>query len=377
MILELSVEHKEYQKRVRDEIQQIIPMGIANSIDNEQRVPLDIIRKLAEKNYLNSNIPLEYGGLGYDYIKIGILNEEVGKTCSSIRSLLTVHGMVSQAITNWGDIKQKKKWLPKLANGEKVAAFALTEPKAGSNINEIETEGILLENESELLLTGVKTWITFGQIADVFLVFAMFNGEPTALLVARETEGLEIEPINNMLGTRGSMLAKLRFNQCRISKENILGPIGAGLRYIATNCLDFGRYTVAWGCIGIGESCLSDSLTYSKKRFQFDKPINDHQLIKKMLTEMAVEINAAKLLCYQAGYLLDRKDPSSIMTIWQAKYASVKMARKASDYGVQVHGAQGCNGENRVERFFRDAKIMEIIEGSNQIHENIIADSLY
>ncbi|MGG3526861.1 acyl-CoA dehydrogenase [Bacillus pseudomycoides] len=377
MILELSEEHKEYQRTVRDEMNQIITENMAKSIDDEQRVPLEIFSKLAEKNFLNSIIPLEYGGLDHDYIKIGILNEEVGKTCSSIRSLLTVHGMVSQAIHNWGNSKQKNKWLPELANGEKIAAFALTEPKAGSNVNEIETEAIILENKSELMLTGVKNWITFGQIADVFLVFVMLNGEPTALLVERETEGLEIEPIKNMIGTRGSMLAKLMFNQCKVSKENILGPIGAGLRYIVPNCLDFGRYTVAWGCIGIGESCLSDSLLYSKKRMQFKKPIYEHQLIKKMLTEMAVEINAAKLLCYQAGYLLDMKDPSSIMATWHAKYASSKMARKASDYGVQIHGANGCNGENRVERFFRDAKIMEIIEGSNQIHEIIIADSLY
>jgi glutaryl-CoA dehydrogenase (non-decarboxylating) len=343
----------------------------ADQYDREEQIPASLFKKLSEQGYPGALIPERSGGLGLDMITCGLLNEEVGRACSSVRSLLTVHGMVSLSLQRWGSREQKEDLLPQLASGEKLAAFALTEPNVGSDAKSVETSATLTSNG--YVLNGQKRWITFGQIADLFLIFAQCEGKPTAFLVGRDTPGLTIKPIRGALGTRASMLAELHLEECRIPQQNLVGRIGFGFSHVAATTLDYGRYSVAWGCVGIGQACLDACLHYTNERQQFGVALREHQLIQQMLTEMITNVRAARLLCYQAGYLKDVCDPRAITETSIAKYFASRMAFKAASDAVQIHGANGCSGEHSVQRYFRDAKIMEIIEGSTQIQQINIA----
>jgi glutaryl-CoA dehydrogenase (non-decarboxylating) len=374
MKIELSSE----QKIIKDQFKEftdkeIIPYAKQN--DYEETVSKELICKVAEKGYLGSVIPKEYGGMGLDMVSIGILNEEIGRGCSSVRSLLTVHGMVALAILRWGDKKKRDYWLPKMAKGEVIGAFALTEPEVGSDAKSVKTNALLENNQ--YVLNGTKKWTTMGQIADIFLVFAQCDGKPTAFLVERSTPGFSIQPIKGLLGARASMIAELKFEDCHVPEDSIIGTVGTGLTHVALSSLDYGRYTIACGCVGLGQACLEASIRYSRKRKQFGAPLRQNQLIQKMITEMFVDIKAARLLCYNAGYLKDVGDPDSIMETWNAKYFASKIVNKISSDTVQIHGANGCCSDYPVERYFRDARINEIIEGTTQMHEVLIATNAF
>jgi glutaryl-CoA dehydrogenase (non-decarboxylating) len=327
--------------------EEIVPH--ANQCDREERTPLQLIEKLAQKGYLGAILPKDIGGSGMDTIAYGLLNEEIGRGCSSLRSLLTVHSMVSYALLKWGSKSQKEYWIPKLATGEVIAAFALSEPNVGSDAKSVETTAIL--SGDSYILNGQKKWITYGQIADVFLVFAQYEGKPSAFLVEKNSPGLSIKPISGMLGVRASMLAELHLNDCRIPQENLVCRQGFGFSHVASSALDYGRYSVAWGCVGIAQACLEACIHYTSQRKQFG--------------------------VYQAGYLKDISDPKSIMETSIAKYFASTMATKAASDAVQIHGGNGCSSEYSVQRYFRDAKIMEIIEGSTQIQQITIAEYGY
>jgi glutaryl-CoA dehydrogenase (non-decarboxylating) len=288
-----------------------------------------------------------------------------------VRSLLTVHGMVALAILRWGSPEQQDTWLPKLSSGEVIGAFGLTEPNVGSDAKSIETTAALSGNE--YILNGTKKWITMGQIADLFLIYARLEGKPTAFLVTKNSPGFMVKPISGMLGAKASMIAELSFNECRIPKESIVGRQGAGLTHVAISALDYGRYTIAWGCVGLGQACIEASVGYARTRKQFGTVLRENQLIQKMIAEMVTNVKAARLLCYQAGYLKDAGDPDSIMETWVAKYFASTMLAKMTSDTVQIHGANGCSGEYPAERYLRDAKINEIIEGTTQMHEVLIA----
>lgn len=361
---------KEMKKFVEDNI---IPN--ASRYDKEECLDRELIMKLAQKGYLTPTIAESEGGKGMDMVTFGLVNEELGRGCSSVRSLLTVHGMVAVAISRWGNPEQKAYWLPKLSTGEVIGAFALTEPNIGSDAKSIESTAEKCGDN--YLLNGKKKWTTFGQLADIFLVIAQCQGKPTAFLVKRDTPGFNIKPIKGMLGIRGSMIAEINMENCRVPEANILGAVGIGLSHVAMSCLDFGRYTIAWGCVGMGRACLEQSINYSRKRKQFGVPLRQHQLIQKMITEMVVDIKAARLLCYNAGWLKAQGDPDSIMETWSAKYFASKAANKAASDAVQIHGANGCNSDYPVERFYRDARIMEIIEGTSQMHEVLISTNAF
>ncbi len=353
--------------------QEILPYAEQN--DREERIPRDIINKLAERGYLGCMIPKEYGGSGMNMITIGILNEELGRGCSSVRSVLTVQGMVALAILRWGTEEQRKCWLPCMASGEVIGAFGLTEPDTGSDAKNIKSLAVI--QGDEYIINGRKKWITMGQIADLFLIFARLEDKVTAFLVERNTPGFSIKPITGMLGARATMIAEISMENCRIPKENIIGRAGTGMTHVALSSLEYGRYTVAWGCVGIGQACLEESIKYSRERKQFDVPLRQHQLIQKMITEMMVEVKAARLMCYNAGYLKDEEEPDSIMETWAAKYIASRMATKVAADAVQIHGANGCHRGHPVERHYRDAKINEIIEGTTQVHEILIASHAY
>lgn len=370
MRIELTAEQMKLQEEFSSFVcNEIMPYAGQN--DREECTPGSMIEKIAQKGYLGAMLPTEYGGLEYDNITLGLLNEEFGKGCSSARSLLTVHGMVALAILRWGTEAQKNYWLPRLAKGECIAAFALTEPNVGSDAKSIETTAVLSGNN--YIINGKKKWITMGQVADLFLLFAQYEGKPTAFLVEKSFPGFSVKPIKGLMGAKASMIAELTLENCVVPAENLVGKEGTGLSHVALFSLDYGRYTIAWGCVGAGQACVDESVKYARRRKQFGVALRQHQLIQKMVTEMVVEVKAARMLCYNAGSLKDCGDPDSIMETWVAKYFASKMIGKVAGDAVQIHGANGFSSEYSVERHFRDAKMSEIIEGTSQMHEVLIA----
>jgi len=374
MKIELTSQQKDDKSNFRGFVnKEVVPH--ANSSDQEECTSPKLIEKFAHQGYLGAVLPEEFGGKSMDMITYGLLNEEIGRGCSSLRSLLTVHSMVAYALCRWGNKSQKEYWLPKLASGKVIAAFALSEPNVGSDAKSIESTATL--SGDSYIVNGQKKWITYGQIADVFLVFAQYSGKPSAFLVEKNSPGLSIQPISGMLGVRASMLAQLNLRDCRIPQENLVGRLGFGLSYIASSALDYGRYSVAWGSVGIAQACLEACIQYTSERKQFGVYLKEHQLIRQMITEMIVNVKAARLLCYQAGYLKEIGDPNSITETSIAKYFASTTATKVANDAVQIHGANGCTSEYSVARYLRDAKIMEIIEGSTQIQQITIADYGY
>lgn len=366
LTLEQAEMKAEFAKFVNNEIK-----PVAQKFDKEEFLPPEMVEKLSRRGYLGCMLAKEYGGMGLDNITIGLLNEEIGRGCSSVRSLLTVHGMVALAINRWGSEQQKIKWLPKMAAGETIGAFSMTEPNVGSDAKSIETTAEK-ENDDYYVLNGTKRWTTMAQIADIYLVFARCQDGVTAFIVEKNTPGLTVKPINGLMGARASMIGELRLEGCRVHKDNIVGRVGVGLSHVALSCLDYGRYTIAWGCVGIGQACIEDSIKYARNRKQFGTRLRENQLIQKMITEMVVCVKAARMLCYNAGYLKDVGNPDSIMETWVAKYYASTMINKVVSDAVQIHGANGCSSEYNVERYYRDAKINEIIEGTTQMHEVLI-----
>ncbi|PEL51881.1 acyl-CoA dehydrogenase family protein [Bacillus wiedmannii] len=367
MRLELTNEQLTVKKKAREYVDTHI-LPYAEEFDRNQEIPKNVIRSLAEKGYLTPMVPKAMGGLGLDLISIGCLNEEIGKGCSSIRSLMTVHGMVTLAVMKWGTEEQKQYWIPQLVSGRKIASFCLSEASAGSDIKSIETKATISDAGS-IIISGRKKWITFGQIADIFLVFAQCDNGSVAVLVERDTPGLSVKPIRDILGVRGSMIAEVHMNECKVPKENIIGGMGMGLSSVAVNCLEYGRYTVAWGCVGSAQACLDSSVNYTKHRKQFDSFLKDNQLIQKIITNMVVNVKASRMLCLNAGYLKESGDPKAIMETWIAKYFSARTLSSVSSDAIQIHGANGIISDNAVQRHYRDSKIMEIIEGTTQMHE--------
>ena len=218
-------------------------------------------------------------------------------------------------------------------------------------------------------------WITLAQVASLFLVFAKEKGEPVAFLVERKTPGLQVEPTFGLLGLRANMLGKVSFDQCRIPEDNIIGKMGTGFSHVASFSLDIGRYTTAWGCVGLGQACLDACRKYTETRKQFGDAIKKHQLIQKKMSEMIVDVRAARQLCFYSSCLREACDPESPFETLVAKYYGSAMVNRVAGNAVQIHGANGCGSEYPVQRYYRDAKIMEIIEGTSQMHEIMIANN--
>lgn len=346
----------------------------ANQFDIEEKVPRAIIDLLAEQGYLGASLDPSWGGKGYSQYQLALLMEEVGKVCSSLRSLLTVHlSLVAETVQRWGTDTIKNQYLPALAKGEKIAAFCLSEPETGSDASAVQTRWE--ETEEAFVLTGVKKWTTFGQVADVFLVIAgSETGGHAAFLVDKNLPGLQVKSLKGILGTKASMLAQIELNQVEVPKENLLGKKGLGFIQIANTALDNGRFSVACGSVGIAKACLTESIAYAKNRKQFDAPIASFQLIKQKISQMLVKTKAAEQMCYQAAKLRDEKNFNAMIHTNMAKYFSSVAAMEIATEAVQIHGAEGCHEQSNVQRYFRDAKIMEIIEGSSEIQEVFIAE---
>ncbi|WP_333768942.1 acyl-CoA dehydrogenase family protein [Streptomyces sp. IBSBF 2435] len=347
----------------------------AGRFDREQAVPDSVLRRLGELGWWGAILPAGVGGAGLDMVTLGELHEEVGRGCSSVRSLLTVHSMVAYAVSQWGSREQRERWLPLLARGEAVGAFCLTEPEAGSDAANISATAT--RQDGGFVLRGSKRWITGGQIADLLLVFARTGRGVSAFLVERAHPGVVTRPVNGMLGTRGSMLAEIDFQDCLLGPDALLGPDGFALATVVSGVLDIGRYSVACGCVGIIQACMEAGAAFTAERGGRTKPLSDHQLVRRLLTQMVTDVSAARLLCRQAGELKDRQDPQTIMATWIAKYFASTAATRAASDAVQLHGAAGCSPGHPAQRYYRDAKIMEIIEGSTQIQQIQIAEEAY
>ncbi|RPI76084.1 MAG: acyl-CoA dehydrogenase [Desulfobacteraceae bacterium] len=346
-------------------------LTIADQNDVDEITSQTLLNALAEKGYWGALIPRKYGGLGMDPMSYGLLCEEIGRGSISVLSLLTVQAMVSTAILKWGDDAQKEKYLRPLAEGQMLGAFALSEPEIGSDAKSI-TSAAEPQNDGHVL-NGRKKWVSGGQIASLFLVLAQCAGQPTTFLIEKPLPGFRIEPIKGMLGFKSAMLAELHFDHCLIPAGNLLGKAGFGFSHVAGTALDQGRFCIAWGSVGLSQACLQACAEYVSQRKQFGRPLIDHQLVQEMLADMHTHTQAARLLCYEAAYLKAKSDPRLIAATSMAKYFAAKTAMKSAADAVQIHGANGCSSDYPVQRYFRDAKILEIIEGSNQIQQTVIA----
>jgi alkylation response protein AidB-like acyl-CoA dehydrogenase len=355
--------------RFREFVDRVVAPRAAQ-IDADGAVPAEVVRALATEGYLGAAV--QHGGGGLDAVTLGVLHEEVGRGCSSVRTLLTVHGMVTGAIERWGTDAQRTELLPRLARGEILGVLALSEEAAGSDPSKLEASAEPVPDG--YVLNGTKQWTSMALIAGVLLIFARTPGGITAFLVPRETAGLHVEPIDGVLGTRGGLMGEVRLESCRVPAGAALGPVDRGFMTVAATALEFGRYSVACGCVGIAQACLDASLDHTARRRQGGALIKDHQLIRRLLTDMATEVAAARLLCRQAGALRAGNDLAAPLATWMAKYFAAAAANRAARETVQIHGAVGCFDGHPAARYFRDAKVMEIIEGSTQIQQVVIAD---
>ena len=343
--------------------------------DRRGTIPESLLDRISDAGLWAPFLPPELGGAGIDMVTLGEIHEEVGRGCSSVRSLLTVHTMLSWALQRFGTPQQIGTWGPALTSGRVLGAFCLSEPGAGSDTAAITTTAVPFEGGWRL--DGVKKWTTNGQRADLYLVFAKGPASTIALLVPRHTPGVTVTPIDDMLGTRSSMIAEVSFSDVRLGPEALLGPSGFASGMVLTGTLDLGRYSVAAGSVGIIQACIDACSAYAASRRVGGVALKDLPLIQAKLSDMVTDVRAARLLLAEAGRLKDAGDAATIMATWVAKYfASTSAARHASE-AVQVHGANGCSTDYPVARFYRDAKVMEIIEGSTEIQRMTIAAEAY
>lgn len=375
MINLLSEEQqKQYQEFVDFMDKNVQPY--AADWEKSEIIPRDIIDLCAKAGYIGGAMPVELGGLGWDHVTYGIFTAAVAKASTSFAGLFNVHTMVMKSIDKWGTPAQKEKWLPSMIKGEVLGAFALTEPEAGSDIKGIQTS--FVEKDDNVIINGTKRWITFGGMADVFLLFGKLNGEddkPTAILVDKNTPGVKVNRIDNMIGFKAAALAVLEFHDVEVPKENIVAKPGFAFSCISPFALEYGRISVAYTALGIMRGCLEVCSSHVLKRTTFGDKLISRSTIKEMITTMGVDYTAACSLCIHACQMKDEHNPISADEVLAAKYFATKAARKHADDAVQIMGATGCNESHPVSRYFRDSKVLEIIEGSNQIIEMLLGSS--
>ena len=338
--------------------------------DRNQRIPASVIEKLAGLGYLGCCVPREFGGQEWDLITFGLLNEALGRFCSALTDVLTVQTMVSNALLKWGSAEQKRTWLRPLAAGRVTAAFALTEPTAGSAVQSICAD--LAPSREEFVLNGTKKWISWAQFADVILVFAKLGERPAACIVPRESPGLSIEPIRDLMGFRAAGLAQLRFENVKVPAANVVGKPGFALSHVAQHGLHFARLSTACSALGLLRGCFEESTAYAATRRIDGAPAGDLGMIRTLIARMGADLAAARALCYEACDSAEERLPEAIESVLVAKYFASRAAVRAASDAVQIHGAAGCHGSAAVSRYYRDAKILEIIEGTTQVHEEIL-----
>ncbi len=363
------------QQRIIDEALAFADAEIrpfATEFETNEGVPRSLVDKMAEKGYLGATFPEEYGGMGLDPVTYGLLSEAIGKACASTRGLMTVHtSLVGESLLRWASKEQKDKWIPSMARGEKIAAFGLTEPDVGTDAKSIKTS--YRKEGDKFIINGAKKWITFGNMADIFLVIARGEKGISAFIVERERKGVSTTAIKGLLASRAAHIAEINFEEVEVPEENLICKEGTGFTYVVNTALDHGRYSIAWSGVAIAGEAVDAMVAYSRKRSQFGKKIYNHQLIQGMIGDAVTKLHAGRALCLRAGELRKANDSSSVIETTIAKYFTSKIAMEIAIDAVQVHGGNGCCNAYPVERLFREAKVLEIIEGTSQVQQEIIS----
>ena len=367
-------EHQLIRQSVREFCDKYVS-PIAEEVDRYQRYPEEVIKKIAEQDLMGIYFPAEYGGAGADVMSYAIVMEELARACASTSVVVGAHTSLAEyPIYKFGTEEQKKKYLPPLCKGEMIGAFALTEPGAGTDASAMQTLAVLDGNE--YVLNGSKIFITNAPVAGVIIVFAMTDKSKgtkgiSAFIVPAGSPGLVIGKHLEKMGIRGSLTSEVLLKDCRIPKENMLGAEGQGFR-IAMMTLDGGRIGIASQALGIAQAALDESIRYSKERVQFGKPIGSFQAIQWMIANMAMEVDAARLLVYRAAWCYQQGLPYSTEAAMAKLFAS-EMAVRQTERAVQLHGGIGYIKGTKVERLYRDAKITEIYEGTSEVMRMVIA----
>jgi butyryl-CoA dehydrogenase len=348
---------------------------IAADIDKNGKIPSELVAKLGENGFLGSYIPEEYGGAGMDYTAYSIIVEEISRACGSTGVLVSAHtSLCVYPILEFGNEEQKKKYLPKLATGEHIGCFCLSEPNAGSDAGSLTTYAEDCGDYYEI--TGTKNFITNGKEANVAIVFAKTTKTPnhkgiSAFIVDCDAEGFEVMKLEDKLGIKGSSTAQIALDKVRVPKENLLGTYEKGFR-VAMGTLDGGRIGIASQALGIAEAAFRYAKKYSTERVQFGNPLSNLQAIQFMLADMSTKIAASRLLIWEASRLKDEGAPYSLASA-QAKLFAAESAMWITTKAIQVCGGNGYTREYPVERYFRDAKITEIYEGTSEVQRIVIA----
>ncbi len=351
---------------------------LANQVDEKEEFPMEQFKGLAQLGLTGMTVPEEFGGSGGEYQDFMVVLEEVGAACGSTSTVLITHvSLGSQTIYHGGNDEQRQRWLPSLASGEKIAAFALTEPGTGSDALALETS--LTRDGDEYVLNGSKLFCTNGAVADVFSVFTTHDRDArhkgvTAVVVEKGTPGFTINPQHGKMGMKGCATAELVFDNCRIPVGNRLGEEGEGYK-LALKILDSSRIMIAAQCLGLAKGALDAAVSYSKQRMTFGKPIASRQALQFLMADMAVELDAARLLTYRAAALYDAGLPHGKESAMAKLYASEAAGRIASK-ALQIHGGVGYFKPSAVERIYRDQRVTEIYEGTSEIQRLVISRAL-
>jgi len=377
MDLNLTEEQKLIQEKAREFASKELE-PIASKLDELGKPPIEQFRKLGELGFLGLMVPEEYGGSKADTVSYVLVIEELSRVCASTGIMVAIqNSLVCQPIALFGTEEQKRRYLPDLASGKAIGAFALTEPEAGSDAASIRTRAV--RDGDYYVISGLKHFITNGSIADVVIVFATVDPSLrhkgiTAFIVEKGTPGFKPGREENKMGIRATNTSELIFEECRVPASNRLGQEGEGFK-IALMMLDSGRIGVAAQAVGIARRAYEEALKYAKSRQQFGQPIAQFQAIQWMLVDMATRIEAARLLTIKAAL---KKDSGERYTkeAAMAKLFASEMAVWVTDRAIQIHGGYGYMKEYVVERLYRDAKITEIYEGTNEIQRLVIANQI-
>lgn len=343
---------------------------IAHQIDEQEKIPAEIIKKLGEIGLLGASIPEQYGGGGFGEVGYCVMQEEIARACLSTATFIGAHQSIgTNAILIGGSEELKQKYVVPLAKGEKIGAFCLTEVQAGSDSFNVKTTAKLDGNE--WVINGDKMWITNGGIADIISVFARTPKGVTAFVVETSMPGFTAGPPEKKMGIRGSTTNAITFDNVRVPKGNMVGTEGRGF-LIAMKTLDAGRLGLGAACLGAAKEMLEMSSRYAKERIQFDHPISHFQAIQFMLAEMAATIYTMESVVYRTAVDYDLKKNISMHSA-MVKLICSEGLDKVVDYAVQIHGGMGYSREYPIERFYRDSRINKIFEGTNEIQKGIIA----